>query len=211
MSRLRGGGIHAESRPVRAAALLDDQPRGGFARHLHRSRQHALPAGARGDLSALRGEPLHALLGIAYRTDEGSAVVRNFIEAARRDRGASNTDELARRRARRECDPSHRNRRRLEQLPAAVPKTRESGSLARVSPGGSRHGDRFLDLATRGQSGCGGDMPIPGRRGPERPTAARGPARSAGSAAVALTVHGRGAAARDAARSTAPRARAGAA
>ncbi|MGA9370073.1 MAG: LysR family transcriptional regulator [Steroidobacteraceae bacterium] len=35
----------------------------------------------------LRGEPLHALLGIAYRTDEGSAVVHNFIDAARR--GAS--------------------------------------------------------------------------------------------------------------------------
>jgi DNA-binding transcriptional LysR family regulator len=34
----------------------------------------------------LRGEPLHALLGIAYRTDEGSAVVHNFIEAARRGR-----------------------------------------------------------------------------------------------------------------------------
>ena len=34
----------------------------------------------------LRGEPLHALLGIAYRTDEGSAVVHNFIAAARRGR-----------------------------------------------------------------------------------------------------------------------------
>ena len=34
----------------------------------------------------LRGEPLHALLGIAYRTDEGSAVVHNFIDAARRGR-----------------------------------------------------------------------------------------------------------------------------
>ncbi len=34
----------------------------------------------------LRGEPLHALLGIAYRTDEGSAAVYNFIEAARRGR-----------------------------------------------------------------------------------------------------------------------------
>jgi hypothetical protein len=32
----------------------------------------------------LRGEPLHALLGIAYRTDESSAVVLNFIAAARR-------------------------------------------------------------------------------------------------------------------------------
>jgi DNA-binding transcriptional LysR family regulator len=36
----------------------------------------------------LRGEPLHALLGIAYRTDEGSAVVHNFIAAARRGRRA---------------------------------------------------------------------------------------------------------------------------
>ncbi len=34
----------------------------------------------------LRGEPLHALLGIAYRTAEGSAVVHNFIDAARRGR-----------------------------------------------------------------------------------------------------------------------------
>ena len=34
----------------------------------------------------LRGEPLHALLGIAYRNDEGSAVVHNFIAAARRSR-----------------------------------------------------------------------------------------------------------------------------
>jgi DNA-binding transcriptional LysR family regulator len=34
----------------------------------------------------LRGEPLHALLGIAYRSDEGSAVVHNFIAAARRGR-----------------------------------------------------------------------------------------------------------------------------
>ncbi|MGH8171235.1 MAG: LysR family transcriptional regulator [Steroidobacteraceae bacterium] len=34
----------------------------------------------------LRGEPLHALLGIAHRTDEGSATVHNFIAAARRDR-----------------------------------------------------------------------------------------------------------------------------
>ena len=34
----------------------------------------------------LRGEPLHALLGIAYRNDEGSAVVHNFIAAARRGR-----------------------------------------------------------------------------------------------------------------------------
>jgi len=32
----------------------------------------------------LRGEPLHAQLGIAYRTEEGSAVVHNFIQAARR-------------------------------------------------------------------------------------------------------------------------------
>ncbi|HEV7136480.1 MAG TPA: LysR family transcriptional regulator [Steroidobacteraceae bacterium] len=30
----------------------------------------------------LRGEPLHALLGIAYRTDAGSAVVHNFIAGA---------------------------------------------------------------------------------------------------------------------------------
>jgi DNA-binding transcriptional LysR family regulator len=37
----------------------------------------------------LRGEPLHALLGIAYRTDEGSAVVHNFIDAARRGRGSA--------------------------------------------------------------------------------------------------------------------------
>jgi DNA-binding transcriptional LysR family regulator len=37
----------------------------------------------------LRGEPLHALLGIAYRTEEGSAVVHNFIDAARRGRSAS--------------------------------------------------------------------------------------------------------------------------
>lgn len=34
----------------------------------------------------LRGEPLHALLGMAYRSVEGSAVVRNFIEVARRGR-----------------------------------------------------------------------------------------------------------------------------
>ena len=34
----------------------------------------------------LRNEPLHALLGISYRTDEGSAVVHNFIDAARRGR-----------------------------------------------------------------------------------------------------------------------------
>jgi DNA-binding transcriptional LysR family regulator len=34
----------------------------------------------------LRGEPLHALLGIAYRNDEGSAVVHNFIGASRRGR-----------------------------------------------------------------------------------------------------------------------------
>ena len=34
----------------------------------------------------LRDEPLHALLGIAYRTDESSAVVHNFIEAALRGR-----------------------------------------------------------------------------------------------------------------------------
>jgi len=32
----------------------------------------------------VRGEPLHALLGIAYRTNESSAVVYNFIAAARR-------------------------------------------------------------------------------------------------------------------------------
>jgi DNA-binding transcriptional LysR family regulator len=37
----------------------------------------------------LRGEPLHALLGIAYRTDEGSAVVHNFIDAARRGMSAA--------------------------------------------------------------------------------------------------------------------------
>jgi DNA-binding transcriptional LysR family regulator len=37
----------------------------------------------------LSGEPLHALLGIAYRTDEGSSVVHNFIDAARRGRRAS--------------------------------------------------------------------------------------------------------------------------
>jgi DNA-binding transcriptional LysR family regulator len=36
----------------------------------------------------LRGEPLHALLGIAYRKDEGSAVVHNFIDAARRGKRA---------------------------------------------------------------------------------------------------------------------------
>lgn len=34
----------------------------------------------------LRGEPLHAPLGISYRTDEGSAVVHNFVDAARRGR-----------------------------------------------------------------------------------------------------------------------------
>lgn len=34
----------------------------------------------------LRGEPLHAPLGISYRTDEGSAVVHNFVDAARRAR-----------------------------------------------------------------------------------------------------------------------------
>ena len=34
----------------------------------------------------LSGEPLHALLGIAYRTDEGSSVVHNFMETARRGR-----------------------------------------------------------------------------------------------------------------------------
>jgi DNA-binding transcriptional LysR family regulator len=37
----------------------------------------------------LSGEPLYALLGIAYRTDEGSSVVHNFIDAARRGRRAS--------------------------------------------------------------------------------------------------------------------------
>jgi DNA-binding transcriptional LysR family regulator len=37
----------------------------------------------------LRGEPLHALLGIAYRTDAGSSVVRNFIDTARRGRSAA--------------------------------------------------------------------------------------------------------------------------
>jgi DNA-binding transcriptional LysR family regulator len=37
----------------------------------------------------LRGEPLHALLGIAYRTDEGSAVVHNFVDAARRGRSSA--------------------------------------------------------------------------------------------------------------------------
>ncbi|MDE2050516.1 MAG: LysR family transcriptional regulator [Gammaproteobacteria bacterium] len=36
----------------------------------------------------LSGEPLHALLGIAYRTDESSAVVHNFVDAARRGRSA---------------------------------------------------------------------------------------------------------------------------
>jgi DNA-binding transcriptional LysR family regulator len=40
----------------------------------------------------LRGEPLHALLGIAYRTDEGSAVVYNFIAAARRGRSPAAAD-----------------------------------------------------------------------------------------------------------------------
>ncbi|HVS77009.1 MAG TPA: LysR family transcriptional regulator [Steroidobacteraceae bacterium] len=34
----------------------------------------------------LRGEPLHALLGVAYRADESSTVVSNFIDAARRGR-----------------------------------------------------------------------------------------------------------------------------
>jgi DNA-binding transcriptional LysR family regulator len=34
----------------------------------------------------LSGEPLHALLGIAYRTGEGSAVVHNFIAGAARGR-----------------------------------------------------------------------------------------------------------------------------
>ena len=43
----------------------------------------------------LRGEPLHALLGIAYRTDESSAVVHNFIAAARQDRRAGNTQTNA--------------------------------------------------------------------------------------------------------------------
>jgi DNA-binding transcriptional LysR family regulator len=37
----------------------------------------------------LRGEPLHALLGIAYRTDEGSAVVHNFTDAARRGKSTA--------------------------------------------------------------------------------------------------------------------------
>jgi DNA-binding transcriptional LysR family regulator len=37
----------------------------------------------------LSGEPLHALLGIAYRRDEGSAVVHNFIGTARPDGGAA--------------------------------------------------------------------------------------------------------------------------
>jgi DNA-binding transcriptional LysR family regulator len=36
----------------------------------------------------LRGEPLHALLGIASRSEEGSAVVHNFIAAARAGRSA---------------------------------------------------------------------------------------------------------------------------
>jgi DNA-binding transcriptional LysR family regulator len=40
----------------------------------------------------LRGEPLHALLGISYRTDEGSAVVHNFIDAARRGRSPAAAD-----------------------------------------------------------------------------------------------------------------------
>ena len=31
----------------------------------------------------LQGQPLHALLGAAYRQDERSAVVRQFIEQAR--------------------------------------------------------------------------------------------------------------------------------
>jgi len=35
----------------------------------------------------LRGEPLHASLGVAYRTDEASSVVHNFIDMARRGRG----------------------------------------------------------------------------------------------------------------------------
>lgn len=37
----------------------------------------------------LSGEPLHALLGIAYRSDEASSVVHNFIDAARRGRRVS--------------------------------------------------------------------------------------------------------------------------
>ncbi|MGH8232494.1 MAG: LysR substrate-binding domain-containing protein, partial [Steroidobacteraceae bacterium] len=39
----------------------------------------------------LSGEPLYALLGIAYRTDEGSSVVHNFIDAAQRGRRAGDT------------------------------------------------------------------------------------------------------------------------
>ena len=50
--RVRDRGVHAQSRPVRAAALLDHQSGRGVAWHLDRSRQHALPAGARGDLRA---------------------------------------------------------------------------------------------------------------------------------------------------------------
>ena len=69
-----------------AATLFDHQPGRRVARHLHRSRQHALSAGAAVTYVPLRGEPLHALLGIAYRTDEGSAVVHNFIAAAQRGR-----------------------------------------------------------------------------------------------------------------------------
>ena len=43
----------------------------------------------------LRGEPLHALLGIAYRTQESASVVHNFIDIARRDRNAAGAHQSA--------------------------------------------------------------------------------------------------------------------
>lgn len=43
----------------------------------------------------LSGEPLHALLGIAYRTGEGSSVVRNFIDTARRGRSVLAPEQSA--------------------------------------------------------------------------------------------------------------------
>ncbi|HZT01194.1 MAG TPA: LysR family transcriptional regulator [Steroidobacteraceae bacterium] len=52
----------------------------------------------------LYGEPLHALLGIAYRADEGSVVVHNFIAAAcqgRRPQSGHDSDDPSRTRLQR--------------------------------------------------------------------------------------------------------------
>ncbi len=47
----------------------------------------------------LSGDPLHALLGIAFRTDDGSSAVRNFIDTARRGRNPAIADRSANGRA----------------------------------------------------------------------------------------------------------------